>query len=457
MPNNNIAAIPQIWAREAAAVLNETSVMAGLVNFDYSPMLASYGDTVNIHRPARRLVRRKAGDADYATTDVTLESIPVKLDQIIFDSFLVRDHEFSLSIADLTRRHLVPSAQAVARGVDRALTGRMVDTLIKQGTPAKRAGKLGGVTKTNSPDFILEANEILHLNNAPSGLRQAVVHPTMQTFLQANDLFARADSRGSNEQIVTGRVGQIYNTFVNMSQNVPYCNKTLADIQATTLNGAKVPGNTSVTIVDPGTDPVVGEYLVLEENGQPTYIVTATTPGTVYVLNEGLKYAATNGSAVTHYLKCVNEATTRAAGYQDAMTFTHTSGKNLQVGQILSFGTVSRHTYTIIEVQATTATTTTVLLSRPLDASVASGADAFPGPGGAYNSVFDRDAVTVVNRPMALPEGQGGALTAVQVLNGISIRIAMQYVIAKGAWQVNLDTLLGVAPLDANLGVLLLS
>ena len=49
------------------------------------------------------------------------------------------------------------------------------------------------------------------------------------------------------------------------------------------------------------------------------------------------------------------------AGYKKSMTFTHASGDNLQVGQLLSFGTgASRHTYTVIEVSATAATTTTV-------------------------------------------------------------------------------------------------
>src|SRR5690606_13554389 len=117
----------------------------------------------------------------------------------------------------------------------------------------------------------------------------------------------------------------------------------------------------------------VGAFMVFKDNGQPTYI-TATDGEDAVTLNEELKYDIAALYEVVYYLPCTHEATERAAGYQKEMRFTHTSGKHLQVGQMLAFGTgTSRHTYTVIEATVISATVTEVLLDRPLDATVASG------------------------------------------------------------------------------------
>jgi hypothetical protein len=134
------------------------------------------------------------------------------------------------------------------------------------------------------------------------------------------------------------------------------------------------------------------------------------------------------------------------------MTFTHSAGKNLQIGQLIAFGTGgSRHTYTIIEVSATTSTTTTVLLDRPLEATVASAAAAFPGPGGAMCPVMNRNAIALVTRPMDAIAAEEGARSAVANFNGVGIRVVMQYDSSAGGTRVNVDLLAGVSVLDEDL------
>ena len=192
------------------------------VNRQYEPMLASEGETVKAHRPARRKIRRKTDADSFTANDAVLESVDVKLDQWFYDSFIIKDRELSLSIARLTDTHLVPVVQGIARGVDRAILGRAY-AFMHQGDPRRRAGKLNGMTKTNSADYILEAQEALHTGNAPNTLMTAIVHQTAQTKLQANELFASAEKRGSANTLTTGRVGTIYNTLIEMSQNVPTC------------------------------------------------------------------------------------------------------------------------------------------------------------------------------------------------------------------------------------------
>jgi hypothetical protein len=457
MANDNTAAIPQYWANEALRVLFELSGGIGAVNRQFAPALARAGDQVNAYRPARRTTRRKDGTDNNTAADTSLTPVPVVLDQYFFDAFVIRDDEESLTLPELTRLHLEPAVQSIARGIDRAILGR-VHAFLRQGTPLKRAGKLGQMTTSNADEYILEAEQVLADNLAPmDGLWTAIVHHTANTKLMGTDVFQRADARGRDNTILTGEVGVIYNTRVVMSQNVNYVYAPNADTQTGAVNnsGGYAAGYAaSITVTDPGTDQSVGEYWIIEGNDQPTYI-TATTAATDVTLNEELKYAVADAAVCTHYLKCTNEATERAAGYQKEMTFTHSAGKNLQVGQLISFGTTTRYDYSVIEVSATTSTTTTVLLDRPLEATVASGADAFPGPAGSMNPVLHRDALAFVSRTM-VPK-RNGARSGVANYDGVGIRVCMQDDLEVGGTRVVVDVLAGVSILDEDLMCVMLA
>ncbi len=456
MPNDNSAALPQFWALTGLRILMEQTPALGAVNKQFAPETARAGNQVNAWRADRRTIRRKTADDSYTAGDANLTPVPVVLDQYFFDSFVIKDEEDSLSVADLTRTHALPAIQTIARGVNRAILGR-VHAFLQQGTPAKRAGRLSSMSKTNSSDYVLEAEEVLAGNLAPmEGLRTAIVHHTAQTKFMGNSDFSRVDGRGVDQATVrTGQVGVVYNTAVIMSQDVNYVNSALADTQTAAVNnsgGYAAGTNVSMTVTDPGTDWTVGEYVNIAGNDQPTF-VTVTSAATDVTLNETLKYAVVDTAVITHYLKCTNEATTRAAAYQKEMTFTHTADKNLQIGQLISFGTgASRHTYTIIERSATTSTTSTVLLDRPLEASVASGSTScFPGPAGSMNAVLHEDAIAFVSRPMKEINRRGGADSAVVNFGGVGIRVVEQYDSSAGGWRYNIDLLAGVSVLDVDL------
>lgn len=455
MANNNLAAIPELWAREGLLFLTNNAVAAMAVNREYSGELARFGSTVNAYRANARKIRRKTGDDSFTAADAVLTAVPVVMDMWIYDTIVIKDDELSKALPDLTKLHLPAMMGNIMDSLERSILGR-IHGYLQQGSPSLRAGKLKGMTKVNSGDYILEAQEILHTNKAPAGVKTAIVHQSAQTLLQGNELFARADARGSANTLLTGEIGQIYNTRVLMSQNVNKINPLTADTQASTTTEPRAAGFAGThAITDPGTNVTAGEFFVFEENGQPTY---ATTGGsTTIVLNEALKYAILDDSAATHYLKCVNEATERVAGYQKEMLFTHTSGKNLQVGQLLAFGTSSRHTYTIIEATNASATTTSVLLDRPLDATVASAADAFPGPAGAFNPVFDPNAITLVTRPLYQPASEFGVQSRVFDYKGIGLRVTTQYRADLGGLWVNIDLLAGVSILNTGLMVAMLS
>jgi hypothetical protein len=453
MANDNSASKPQYWALEALRILTQETPVLQLVNKQFAPALARAGDQVNAYRPDKRVTRRKDGTDENTESDANQTAVPVVLDQYFFDAFIINDEEDALNIQELTRLHAIPAIDTIRTGISRAILGR-VHAFLRQGSPEKRAGRLDSITKSNAADFILEAEEVLHDNLAPAdGMKVAIVHHTANTKLMRSETFERMDARGSDGTVMTGRIGKVYNTNVVMSQDVNYAKTANADTENKAINNAAgyADGHaTALTTDGGGTSYTVGEYVVVAGNDQPTF-ATAATSTTSVTLNEALKYAVVDDAPIKHYQKATNEATTRAAGYKKSMTFTHTAAKNLQEGQIISFGTGgSRHTYTVIEVSATTSTTTTVLLDRPLESSVASGADAFPGPGGSMNPVMHKDAIAFVSRPMKAKSGKG-VQSAVVNVDGIGVRVQESDELKASGTRYVVDVLAGVSVLDEDL------
>jgi len=159
---------------------------------------------------------------------------------------------------------------------------------------------------------------------------------------------------------------------------------------------------------------------------------------------------------VAQIYKCCVVGASYAVGYQKGITLNGiTSTKLPVVGQMLAFGTTTRHTYTIIEVDSVSATSVIVWLDRPLTVLLTAADKAFPGPHGSQNFAFHRDALALVSRPLALPNQSLGVRAAVGSYNDISMRVAMQYNISSQGTVVTMDMLLGTALLDANLGVVM--
>jgi hypothetical protein len=444
--NNLDAYIPELWANEGLAILEENMVMANLVHRDFENEVAKFGDVVNTRKPGEFKIRRKTDGTTLTQQDATATNVPVPLDQWFYSSFVIRDGEGSKSFQELTDIYLRPAMLTIARGVDRALMGRVHAYL---GAPASRVGKLGGLSASTAKDYVLEARERLNVNKAPLDGRRLIMAPTAETAMLKTDIFLKANERGDGgtalENATLGRILG-FDTFMCQNVNCPLSGSDTDSDPVTEAYAAGATGDITSVLA-----PVVGEYVVIVGNDQPTWATASDADS--FQLNEALKYATLDNAVATRWVKCVNEATERAAGYSKDMTFTVSSGKHLQVGQLLAFGatTGTRHTYTIIEAEVVDATHTKVYLDRPLAATVASGADAFPGPYGSLNLAFYRDALALVTRPLALPDTRMGVMAAVVPHNGIGMRVLMQYDINAGGTIVNCDILAGVAVLDSGL------
>jgi len=461
--NDNDALIPELWARESIAVLEENMVMGGLVHRDFSMDVANFGDVVNTRKPVDGTVDRKTDSDTISYEDATLTNVQVPLNQHMYVAFVIKDGEGSKSLQDLIQVHLVSRMKALGNGVDRAIVGRMAHELID--SPSDRVGLLRGLTSSNAYDTVLEAREKLNRSLAWMSGRNLVLAPGSETAMLQTELFVRANERGdSGIALEEARLGRIagFDTFMDQNVNGVLANSDRDRTESVTSAAIAAGATGTQTAIDfTGYVVTVGEFVILEENGQPTW-ATAETNGagdtTAVTLNEATKYDVTSGGAITAYGTAAANGT-YAAGYSKYLNIdTYTADKHPVVGQLIAFGTTpgTRHTYSIIETRAVGSTEVQVLLDRPLDALVTINDPAFPGPAGDFNVAFHRNAFALVTRPLARPDSSMGARSFVAAHNDIAMRATMQYDIDAQGTKVVIDLLAGTAVLDSNLATLLL-
>ncbi len=450
--NDNDALVPEIWAQETLAILEENMVMSRLVHRDFSPLVANFGDVVNTRRPGEFSTKRKAQADSVVSQDASATNVPVTLNQHLYVTFTIKDQEASLAMQDLVELYMQPAAMQMARGVDRILLGQVPKFW------ENRVGRLAEMTSSNAKDFVLDAREKMNVNKAYPNGRALVLSPQSETAMLKTELFVAADQRGdAGTALEEARLGRILGFDTYMDQNVPYA--ALAGAETATGNfasGIAIGGGTSNTAMTSAYTCVAGEYIWITGEAQPHWItaVSGTTNGVT--LNEAVRNTV-SANAVAYIFKSCDVDGAYAAGYQKGITLDGIAANLLPVvGQVISFGTSTRHTYTIIETDTVNTTSVIVWLDRPLTTALADNDLAFPGPHGSQNFAFHRDALALVSRPLALPSQALGVRAAVGSFNDLAMRVAMQYDISSQGTIVTLDMLLGVAVLDTSLGCVLL-
>ena len=464
--------IPELWAAEGLAILQENMVIANLVHRDFENEIRSFGDVVNTRRPGNFQIRRKRDGTTLANQDANATNVRVPLDQWFYTSFTIKDGEASKSFQDLVDIYLRPGMMTIARSVDRAVLGQVHKFL---GTPLTRVGQLGQLSASNSKDFVLEAREQLNVQKAPLEGRNLVLAPVSETALLKNELFIAAQQRGDfGSALESATLGRILGFDTYMDQNVNSVSVNKCDIFAVgTITNALDAGVAVASQACTITGEVLnGAFVTVAGNYQPTYTTahTGAGPTTAITLNESNKYYTAASAAVTVYKPCTVSSIGQLAGWVEAITVDgFSAGYPPQIGQLIAFQTTgggltgTRHTYTIIEsyesnelgVPTSGGGFQAIYLDRPLEYDVTAEDVCFPGPAGALNVAFHRNAIALVTRPLAIPNNAMGVLSHVGVYNDIAMRVSMQYNIGAGGTVVNLDILAGVAVLDTNLCVVL--
>lgn len=441
---------PQFWANESLAILEENMILGQLVNRDFEPIIANFGDTVNTRRVGEFAAIRKGTTDNVTVQDATATNVQVVLNHHVHTSFLIRDGEESKSITSLVDTYMAPSMIAQARYVDHVLAAQVYQFL------GNSYGRLGHMDQADVTDRITGVRNILNKNKAPMQSRNMILTPNTETYFLKHTDFTQAFAVGDQGTALReANLGRLYGFDNFMAQNEPSITPGVSTIVVGAVNNAAgyAAGATTMTVDGFAAAIIAGSWFKVDGDDVPQRVVSTVggaTPTSI-TFAPGLKTSVLDNAAVTIYTPGqVNFDGGYAAGWTGPITVDGFSVAP-QIGQMLTFGTAA-NTYGVLS-----ATTTSVTLDRPLDVAINDNDYAEPGPAGEYNFAFLRDALTMVVRPLAVPRAGIGALSSVVSLNNLSMRAVLTYDGNKQGTLVTLDMLMGVTVLDTRLGAVLLA
>lgn len=450
MPYDNsvTAFTPQYWANESIALLLENMVAVNLVHRDFEPIVANMGDTVNTRKPADLVAYRKTNADNVTVQDVSATNVAVKLDQHLHTSFLIKDGEESKAMKSLVEEYLRPAMISQARFLDKVVLGQWAQFY---GYSGGRLGNLSG----NVVSSIVDTRRQLNINKVPEQDRNLIWTPNSEAEALKTADFVNAEKSGdAGTALRTASLGNLFGFNNFMCQNMSSIGTNMDTVTGAVNNAAGyAAGVTTMTVDGLSAAITAGTFFKVAGDDTPHRVVSTTggsTP-TAIVFTPALKRAVVDNAVITIYDPgAVNNSGGYAADYAKTIAFDGMTN-GVQVGAMVSFGSSSTTAlYTVVD-----ATSTTITLDRPLEAAIADDATLNVCPAGEYNFAFQKNAIALVTRPLALPKQGTGALSAVANFNGLSIRAVITYDGNKQGHLVTLDMLFGVKVLDPLLGAVM--
>ena len=455
--------VPEIWAQETLAILEENMVIAHLVHTDFEDEIKNFGDTVNTRKPGTFTAKRKGVNDDVTVQNATAVKVPVVLNQHVHTSFVIKDGEESKSFKDLIVEYLGPAAKSLAEDIDLILLGQFVQFRENQVAldPVSPADDI--------KDLILDLREVMNDNKVPMDGRSLILTSKTETEALKLDLFISAEKVGDDGTALRkASLGEKLGFSTFMCQNASgLINGTYTDGSAgsdmSIDNGNIIAGSTSFTLTSGGATLNPGQYVQFTDACGGIYRVVSST-GTAMVIDQGIISAIADDQLIRYYTQgavdlTADSATAYPAGYEKPINVAD-SGVIPQKGQIVGFATsgdvVRTGEYVIINVEAGAgAGDYYITLDRPLDALLEHADKICYGPKGQYNFAFDRGALALVVRPLALPQAGTGAKAGVATYNDLSMRVTITYEGRGQGHLVTLDLLCGVKVLDVDRGALM--
>ena len=439
--NDVDAFVPEVWAQESLMILENNMVLGNLVHRDFENQIANFGDTVNTRKPSKFTMKRK-GDADSVTVqDANATNIPVRLDQHLHTSFLIKDGQESRGFKSLIQEFLSPAILSIAEGVDQILAAQTYQFL------PNAVGSLGGTTNAAT---LIAARDKMNTLLVPSTGRNIVMPSNMEAALLGDKDFITADKVGDNGSALReGSLGRKYGFDLFMAQqqlSVAAGNTSVTGL--INLAAGYHIGATALTVDTFAAAITNGAWCSI--GGRP-YQITATVGGatpTQITIAGGLTAAvADNTPVIVNTPAAINLGAGYALGYAKDMIIDTTTVAPRR-GQLITFGTSATAYGAIGDVSLTSLT-----VDRPLEAALADNAVVGLGPAGNYGLAFHRNALALVTRPLATPAVGTGARSFVANYNGLSLRVTITYDGNKQGHLVTVDVLAGVKVLDTALGV----
>jgi len=462
--------VPEVWAAEALAVLEEKMVIGRLVHTDFNDEIKDFGDTVNTRRPGTFKAKRKGVNDEVDIQDASAVKVPVVLNQHVHTSFMIRDSEQSLSFKDLVSEYISPAALSLARHIDQILLGQVYQFL---GNSVGDTDELNATANDahNAKNLMLQVRNTLNKNKAPEENRNLILTPDSETTALQLDLFLSAERVGDDGTALrTASLGNKLGFETFRSNNCPLVVDTgvvdaddadalpLGDLAFTSDNAA-------------GAGYVAGQYIYFVDGTTATLMDKSPhritlIAGDVVTFDRPIRVAMPSANNDVYLVPMADVALAEhtaaggpaayPAGYDKEIWV---DGNIPQVGQLVSFNnaaTLLDAEYCIIDVEVITAGTRwAITLDRPLEDALANNYTVGLGPGGSYNFAFTRNALALVNRPLAAPRARN-VESGVASYNGLSMRVTRTYQGKEQGTLVTMDMLCGVKVLDEDQGAVLI-
>lgn len=443
--NDLDAFIPEVWAQESLMILEANMVAGNLVHRDFENQIAQFGDVVNTRQPSTFVATRKDLGDTVTVQDAIATNVPVKLNQHLHSSFLIRDGEESKGFKNLVTEYLYPAVLSIAQAVDEIVSMQAYQFLDNS------AGKIGtALTK----DTVVDLRGVMNINKVPvgSGQRNLILTAQQEVDLLKVPDFVNAEKVGDDGSALReGSLGRKFGFDIFTCQNSPSIATGNTLVTGAINNAGGFAKGTTVLVVN-GFSAAIISGAICTVDGVP-YKIASTTGGatpTGITLTTGLIRAVANAAVVVVYTP---GAINNAGGYPIDWA------KNLTVNGF----TVSPKTGQMISINSelfgalTSPTTTSILLDRPNQSAISNSDVVGLGPAGNFGLAFHRNAIALVTRPLATPRAGTGALSYVAQFKGLSIRVTITYDGNKQGHLVTVDLLAGVKVLNKALGSALLS
>lgn len=449
MANSLDAFVPELWANESVMILEENMVAAGLVHRDFQNQLQKFGDIVNTRKPAEFTALRKTDTDDVTDQDASATNIAVPMNQWLHVTYIIHDGEESKSFKNLVDEYMKPAMLALARQADQTVLGQAYRFM------GNRAGTLNASSSTTIRGYINDTAEVMNRNKAWTDTRNLIVTPKIKTDLMNTDLFVAVEHAGTDQALRQALITRLLGFDTYMCQNVPeVAIGSSIDITMLINNAStELAGDNTLTVDGISGAVKTGDWITIAGDVRP-YQITAHTETlgatTEIVISPALNSTVANNAVITRYVPGqVNLVAGYAAGWSKPIVI---DGFTVapKAGQLVTIGTDVTNYYSVIR-----ATTTSLTLDRPLEAAIANDDYVHLGPYGNYNFAFHKNALSFVNRPLAVPMAGTGAIASSAVYNNVSARVTITYDGKSQGHRVTHDLLCGVQVLDTALGAVL--
>jgi len=255
MGTNTFLTVQEI-AQESLQRLRNNLVFAGLVHRDYSNEFASYGDTVQIKKPATFTANDFVSDGSTSAQNIEEDNVLVKLNKIADVTVDITSKELTLNIQDFGDQVVEGAMQALAQQVDADLAALYKDIPYYSGTAGQDPSTL---------THLANARKVLNVNKAPMGSRRLVIDPDAEANLLVLDAVVNAEKAGSTQALREASLGRLMGLDSFMSQNIyDHTKGTLAASGEGTidLSAAATAGATSVGLEGSGETTLSGTVVV---------------------------------------------------------------------------------------------------------------------------------------------------------------------------------------------------